>query len=457
MNNTHFRTWSFVSRCICILAGVALVAWVSSCDQPQDPEPLQPGRADSLAMFSKAFSPPESCATCHPRHYREWEESMHAYSIEDPVFHSMNAEGLKATNGLMGEFCTGCHAPIATQLSEANGGVLKANLSPAGKRGVTCDACHKSESQLPGMVSTKYRLDGVMYGPISDPVPNTFHGSKGRADFDKSIQCAGCHDVVNPRGVQVEATYTEWASSSYPGRDISCQVCHMKWEPGQAAVGGPADRRVHSHYMDGVDIPMKEFPGRDAMIQRVLDQLRYTVKAQLYAPASVVRGTRVPLNVEVINTITGHNVPSGTIFERQMWVQVEVINDQGDTVFKSGMQDPQGDLCNENSEYVAKGLVPKDTSLVMFHGKAFRLGKEIPFFFDADAIVNLTIPPYETRNARYAISPAAYAANTSLRVNARIYMRALPPYFLRKLGHADLVKFLPNFLMESMQAEVSIK
>jgi hypothetical protein len=36
-------------------------------------------------------------------------------------------------------------------------------------------------------------------------------------------------------------------------------------------------------------------------------------------------------------------------------------------------------------------------------------------------------------------------------------MRALPPYFLRKLGHADLVKFLPNFLMESMQAEVSIK
>lgn len=431
--------------------------WVVACDNPDDPEPLQPSRADSLAIFSKAFSPPESCATCHPRHYREWSESMHAYAIEDPVFHSMNAEGLKSTHGLMGEFCTGCHAPIATQLSEADGGVLKANLSPAGRRGVTCDACHKSESQLPGMVSTKYRLDGVMYGPISDPVPNSFHGSKGRADFDKSIQCAGCHDVVNPRGVKVEATYSEWASSSYPGRDISCQVCHMKWEPGQAAIGGPSNRRVHSHYMDGVDIPLKEFPGREAMIQRMLDQLRYTVKTRFEPIDNVVRGASIPVNMEVINTITGHNVPSGTIYERQMWVQLIAVNEAGDTVFSSGMTDPLGDLRNENSEYVQKGLLPRDSSLVLFHGKAFRLGKEIPFFFDADAIVNLTIPPYETRYARYLLTPRMYSSSKELTITARLFMRPLPPYFLRKLGHADLVQYLPSFQMEELQARVEIK
>ncbi|MFM7773736.1 MAG: multiheme c-type cytochrome [Candidatus Kapaibacterium sp.] len=432
-------------------------AWLVSCDRPEAPEPLSPSRADSVAIYTKAFSPPESCATCHPRQYREWELSMHAYAIEDPVFHSMNAEGLRATNGLMGEFCTGCHAPIATKMSEADGGRLKADLSPAGRRGVTCDACHKSESQLPGMVSTGYRLDGIMYGPISDPVPNSFHGSKGRADMDKSVQCAGCHDVVNPRGVKVEATFSEWASSSYPGRDISCQVCHMKWETGQAALGGPSNRRVHSHYMDGVDIPLKEFPGRDEMIGRVLDQLRYTVKAFLTPPASIRRGSTIPVKVEIVNTITGHNVPSGTIFERQMWVQLIAVDSDGDTIFTSGMTDPLGDLCNENSEYVAKGLVPRDSSLVMFHGKAFRLGKEIPFFFDADAIVNLTIPPYETRYARYAITPQMYAGSSDVTITARLFMRALPPYFLRKLGHADLVKYLPSFTMEEMQAVVQVK
>ncbi|MFM8439438.1 MAG: multiheme c-type cytochrome, partial [Candidatus Kapaibacterium sp.] len=68
-------------------------AWLVSCDRPEAPEPLSPSRADSVAIYTKAFSPPESCATCHPRQYREWELSMHAYAIEDPVFHSMNAEG----------------------------------------------------------------------------------------------------------------------------------------------------------------------------------------------------------------------------------------------------------------------------------------------------------------------------------------------------------------------------
>ena len=256
---------------------------------------------------------------------------MHAYAAEDPVFHSMNEEGLKQTNGLMGEFCVGCHAPVATQMNEVSGGRLKANVSAQGRRGVTCDACHKSESQLPGRVSTNYRLDGVMYGPINDPVPNTYHGSKGRADMDKSIQCAGCHDVINPRGVKVEATYSEWLTSNYPGRDISCQVCHMKWDQGQAALGGPSTRRVHSHYMDGVDIPLKDFPGRDAMIQRIIDQLRYTVQARLASglqEVSIQRGDVYPLVVEIINTITGHNAPSGTIFERQMWVQAVVVNER---------------------------------------------------------------------------------------------------------------------------------
>jgi hypothetical protein len=79
----------------------------------------------------------------------------------------------------------------------------------------------------------------------------------------------------------------------------------------------------------------------------------------------------MPIALELINTITGHNVPSGAIYERQMWVQVAVTNENGDTVLESGMLDPLADLCNENSEYAQrKRLIPKDSLLVLFRGRS---------------------------------------------------------------------------------------
>lgn len=36
---------------------------------------------------------PEACKDCHPKHYREWSASMHAYASQDPVFVAMNKRG----------------------------------------------------------------------------------------------------------------------------------------------------------------------------------------------------------------------------------------------------------------------------------------------------------------------------------------------------------------------------
>jgi hypothetical protein len=56
---------------------------------------------------------PETCAGCHPDHYREWSGSMHAYAANDPVFLAMNARGQRDTGGALGDFCVRCHAPMA--------------------------------------------------------------------------------------------------------------------------------------------------------------------------------------------------------------------------------------------------------------------------------------------------------------------------------------------------------
>ena len=384
---------------------------------------------------------------------------MHAYAIEDPIFHAMNKLGLEQTNGLLGEFCVQCHAPIATQMGEAPGGVLNANLSPAGRRGVTCDACHRSEAQSPGHVISKFRLDGVLYGPMNSPdaVPNRFHGSQYHPQIEQSENCSGCHDVINTRNVQVEATYTEWQKSIYPARGIPCQVCHMKWDSGTAAIGSNVKRRVHSHVMAGVDVPLTDFPGRDQMISEVGYLLNNSIHTEFLPPLQINRGQSLPLIYSLTNSITGHNVPSGTIFERQMWVQVEVVNEKGDTLYRSGMLDPNGDLLNDKSDFVKKGTIPYDTALVLFNGTAYRKGVEVPFFFDADAISNHSIPPFETRYAKYLLKPELLASSSTLNVKMRLMMRAIPPYLLRMLGHAALVDKVPVFQMEERTAEISIK
>ncbi len=440
-----------------VLPGLVVFCFLlASCDRPAAPEPPLPTRKDSLAIFQKAFNPPESCQKCHPTHYREWEMSMHAYAIEDPVFHTMNKLGLEQTNGLLGEFCVQCHAPIATQLGEAPGGVLSSNLSHSGRRGVTCEVCHKSEAQVPGAVISKFRLDGIMYGPIKDPVPNSFHSSEYHPEIERSSNCSGCHDVINSRQVKVEATFSEWKNSIYPGRLIDCQVCHMKSAPGPAAAGGPT-RQVHNHIMEGVDVPLTDFPGREEMIERVAEILRNSARTEFLPPLSHKRTADLPLVFEISNSITGHNLPSGTIFERQMWVEILVVNEMGDTLLHSGGLDPNGDLLNDKSEYVKQKLMAPDSLLVLFNGTAYRKGVEIPFFFDADAVLNRSIPPFQARNARFLLKSSRLAGSKTLFARARLYMRAMPPYFMRMLGHADLVKKVPIFTMEEKSAEIVLE
>ncbi len=381
---------------------------------------------------------------------------MHAYAIQDPVFNTLNTIGLSQTGGLLGEFCVKCHAPIATQMSEAEGGILRPTLSAAGARGVTCAVCHMSEAQTPGQVIGQYRLDGILYGPISDPVPNKFHGSQYRAGIEQSSACSGCHEVINTRGIRVEGTFSEWQNSLYPARNIPCQVCHMKYDSGFAAVGGSPKRRLHSHVMEGLDVPLTDFPGRDEMIQRVQYMMNNSVHTEFLPPTSIARGKDVDLDFEITNSITGHNVPSGTIFERQMWVEMLVTNENGDTLLYSGGLDPNGDLLNEKSDFVKNHQMSRDSSLVLFNGTAMSGGEEIPFFFAADAVVNHSIPPFQLRHARYLLTAARIGNSSTIHARARMFARALPPYLLRALGHGDLVDRVPVFSMEEREADITV-
>lgn len=436
------------------IISAAVLVLMLGCREHSTPATGPP--TDSVALYRQVFLPPEQCQQCHPDHYREWSMSMHAYAVVDPLFHAMNLQGQQQTGGRLGQFCIACHSPAASLLGEAPDGIVRAELSPHARGGVTCVTCHAAIEQPPGEGITRFRLDGVLSGSILDPIPNPFHQSVYDARFEQSDVCAGCHDVVNPRGVRVEQTFTEWQNSIYPGRGLTCQSCHMKWVTGPVAQGGPIRRR-HSHIMEGVDVPLTDFPGRDETMQLIQYALENALLVDLSVPTTAGRSSELPLTVSIFNHNVGHNIPSGTIFERQLWVELVVTNERGDTVYASGLLDPNGDLRTRGSEYVERGLLPADTALALFNGIAYRHGAPIDFFFDADAVENRTIPPFETRWARYRIPPSALGTAAQLRISVRILFRPLPPYFLRKLGHGELVERLPIFTMKALQQTVQLQ
>src|SRR5262249_47254476 len=150
--------------------------------------------------------------------------------------------------------------------------------------------------------------------------------------------CGSCHVVVNPNRVALERTHIEWVQSIFAGMK-SCQDCHMPKREGVAAVGR-RKRTVHEHAFVGVDVsllPRDEFPGYDE--QREKTQALLEQSATLSARAAPEKKR---LELEIAN-LAGHALPSGATADRQMWVELVVTDEAGDTVLESGTLDENGD------------------------------------------------------------------------------------------------------------------
>lgn len=400
---------------------------------------------DSLAVFRAAFSEPEVCQACHPQHYLEWQMSMHAYAFIDPVFFALNKIGQERSNNSLDQFCIKCHSPVATLLKEFPPGSNPNDVSQLSGKGVQCDVCHLVQEFRPGGSITSFRLDNVRQGPIHDPEDNDFHESVFDPRFDQSAICSSCHNVDSPSGFVLEQTSGEWDDSPYSAMGISCQGCHMPRYVGKAATDGPIRDGIHRHTFVGVDIPLVDFPGSDEMVAAVDQLLKNAITMTVTAPTHIPENQEFVVKIDINNDRTGHRVPSGTIFERQMWLEVVVEDATGQVVFMSGGLDDNSDLQNHHSEYVASQALPVDSNLVLFKGTPYSNSEETLFFWEADSISSHTIAPFETKSFEYRIPNAGSAGPLQLR--ARLRFRSFPPYLLRTLDLEPLIDKLRIFDM----------
>jgi Cytochrome c554 and c-prime len=264
------------------------------------------------------FPSANTCATCHPDHYREWSVSQHAYAQMSPVFNAMHGTIMQLTNGTNGDFCIRCHTPVGMNLGEPEF-MTNMDRHPTSREGVTCVVCHRLDRPY-GKVSGRLAIvEGdifdKVYGPtgntelkrvIGDPQysVNTQRGQAGRAihtdagmlpQITTSGFCGTCHDVNLVNGFRLEEAFSEYKSSPASSNGVSCQDCHMGKEPGQAAgydeapaamVGGrpTRPRKRTNHTFAGPDYPVIHpgiFPHnvRAAEMATIREWLTFDVKA----------------------------------------------------------------------------------------------------------------------------------------------------------------------------------
>jgi hypothetical protein len=283
---------------------------------------------------------PQTCASCHDVHFKQWSGSMHAYASRDPVFLAMNRRGQRETQGMLGSFCVNCHAPLAVHENATTDG-LNLDEVPQKLQGITCFFCH-SVDQVTGTHDNPLHLasDLVMRGPFGDPVPTTHQSVlsplHNRDNVASATLCGSCHDVVTGHGANIERTFAEWQASVFGQSEIgqTCGQCHMGQSTSPQPVAntpGLSPRRLHSHTFAAVDVALTDFP--EAMEQRA--EVQALLDSELQTGLCVTEGMpRIQALLD--NVAAGHDFPSGASQDRRLWADVTAYDSDGGVLYHSG-------------------------------------------------------------------------------------------------------------------------
>lgn len=431
----------------------------AGCSDDDERPPITNGGTDTtgaqLAAFSSDdFSPSTDCVECHQDQVEQWEKSMHAYALRDPVWTALVKLGESAYTNAMDQACAACHGMIGSRAGETPwGGFIVDSLKPVVQEGVTCDLCH-TISAIEGLENGAIQLTpgDVKFGTISDPVENTFHKSEYKSLYAEAEYCGACHDIITGNGLELETTFREWRSSGFAVTGKTCNDCHMQPYSGQI-LGGPP-RTLHDHGMPGVDINLIAGPpDYGGQMDTVTALLRNALTVTAVLPDSVDENLDFNFTVHLLNDKTGHGVPSGASFLRQMWLDIMVTDSLGNEVFSSGQLDANDDLMDAFSELVD---TTQDPYLYNAQAKIFRAdGAQTQLVWESAFLENPAVMPGKTDTVSYtATAPAV--ANGSLTVAVKLRFRSFPPYTLRSLGLSDLLP-IPIVDMYDTTITVTVK
>lgn len=344
-------------RPLAILALFALAA----CARTEGPLPLGARVSD--------------CATCHVDQADSFATSAHARSDRSPVLEAMIPHAREAWGEAAADRCVRCHAPSHAQLL----GDVDAEAS------VTCLTCHAA-------VGNRGERDGLLIvdpsapigGPHADAEATPAHASREAPLLGSPSLCGTCHEVTGP-AVFVEETLSEHRVASPNPSDPTCASCHMpRRSEGPIALEASNERARSEHGFVGLDPPW----GASAEVRA---RARADAVALLASALSleVVRDGDA-IEVRLTNVGARHAVPTGVAFLRDVWVDVEIVDDEG---------------------------TETRTRVIELGDQPTREGRAVALITDADDVIERRLAYGQTRAQRVEIAPGARAV-VALRARA---------------------------------------
>jgi nitrate/TMAO reductase-like tetraheme cytochrome c subunit len=377
---------------------------------------------------------------------------------------SKDGRGMDIHNGMMtnpqlskSEFCVSCHQ-VAVNLG------IKLEIvwdqyrdSPARQAGVTCQDCHMGK--VPG------KPDGYATAPSAivggkEINPGRKHANHRFIGPGYSI----AHPGIFPHNTKAQAfTIKQWLE--------------FDWRAGW---GTPEFEDKVAKGKIKVDFPKRWADSLDRedarqIIEENLAKLdeRFELRRQVMENGIQVDGPRIGGNprvgkdlvfaYKIKNLNTGHNLPSGSLgAQPQLWVNVALIDPDGQNIWESGYIDSNGDMADLHSLDVAAGRIKTDQQLVHFQTKFLTTNVKgtdremyLPVNFDVDPLPHLRPPQIPTtvlnhpplvRMENHSLTPlgervAQYQVPGNLirkpgkyRLAFRMRSRAEPIYFMRFVG-----------------------
>lgn len=346
----------------------------------------------------------ESCGAsgCHTEIYRQWQPSAHRYSALDPFFETVKRNYIADRGPLAPRYCAGCHEPVALLA----GASFHPHVEDAGAEGSSCAFCHSLRD-----TGTQGNANYIVHPPDpylfeSSPRPALrrvagllirLHPQQHDRDYDlKSSEtaefCGSCHKQFINREengwgfVQLQNQYDGWKNGPWhtdPSKNLECQDCHMReiaaHDPGRNVRGLIHDHRIlaANNYVPGIlDLPGAVEQTRlvDSWLagETVVPEIQKVwpggsiLPLHLAAQGSYRAGQQAELTVLVTNLKVGHEFPTGPLDVMQAWLEIQVVDARGDSIYSVGTLDADGDIVGDTVQYRSH-LMDKDAHPIFTH------------------------------------------------------------------------------------------
>ena len=310
-------------------------------------------------------------------------------------------------------FCGACHDVTLFNGFRLEEAFSEYRLSPAAKRGITCQDCHMGKVQ--GIPSGYARGPAAIVGGVpTTPRKLTSHIFSGP---DYSV----IHPGIFPHNSKAQemATLQEWLRFDHKagwGTD------EFEDKVADDAKFPASWNSVDDRY-DAREILVEQFERLEFAREKRLELLRngYHLGKVIITKASR-RGVKFKVNVK--NATEGHNTPTGFTGERLVWLKVKVTDNDEKVIYKSGDLDPNGDVRDTHSSYVHNGELPLDKYLFSLQSRFLvqnvRGGERdrvipipypisaLPFVRPTTSSLILTGEPPTERNHRKGIEPLGH-------------------------------------------------